>query len=273
MIEQAETGEVARHGETIRLEVDARGVATLTLNRPTRHNALDATMIAELTEAAAWLAAAKGPRAVVLAAEGESFCAGADLRWMRAQMAASRATRLAEAGRLAQMLGAWDRLPLPLIARIQGQAYGGGLGLVAVADVALAATGVPFALTETRLGLIPATIAPYVVARMGPAARGVLYSGRRFDADEALALGLVTRVVPAEALDAAVEAELTPYFSTAPGAVAAAKALFHALGSGVDQAAIEASVAALADRWETEEAAEGIAAFFEKRRPGWQPGD
>ncbi len=255
--------------ETIRLAVDARGVATLTLARAPKHNAMDAAMIGELAAAAAWLSETDGLRAAVLAAEGESFCAGGDLGWMRAQMAADRPTRIAEARRLAEMLGRLDRLPLPLIARVQGQAYGGGVGLLSVSDVAVAVEGARFGLTETRLGLIPATIAPYVVRRMGPGCRAVLFSSRRFDTAEAMRLGLVARTVPAEGLDGAVEAEIAPYLACAPGAVAAAKALYRRLAGAPGEAEIGATVDALADRWESAEAAEGIAAFFEKRKPGW----
>ncbi|MEO0999284.1 MAG: enoyl-CoA hydratase-related protein, partial [Pseudomonadota bacterium] len=176
----------------------------------------------------------------------------------------------AEARRLAAMLSALNTLPKPLIGSVNGAAYGGGVGLVAVTDVAVAAEGAMLGLTETRLGLIPATISPYVLARMGEGrARRVFMSARRFDAAEGVALGLIARTVPAEALDAAVEAEVAPYLSAAPGAVAAAKALARALGPRIDDAVIEETVARLADTWETVEAQEGITAFLEKRRPGW----
>jgi methylglutaconyl-CoA hydratase len=170
------------------------------------------------------------------------------------------------------MLGALDRLPLPLIARVQGQALGGGVGLLAVCDAAVAAEGARFGLTETRLGLIPATIAPYVLARLGPRAREVFFSSRVFGAEEARELGLVRRVLGAEALDEAVEAELAPYLAVAPGAVADAKALFHRLRGGADAAAIEATVQALADRWETEEAQAGVEAFLARRPAPWADG-
>lgn len=255
--------------QTLRLTADDRGVATLTLARPERHNAMNAQMIAELAAAADWLAAEPGLRAAVLTGEGKSFCAGADLGWMRAQTEADRAGRMAEATALARMLGKLDRLPIPLIARVQGQAYGGGLGLISVADVAVAREGARFAFTETKLGLIPATISPYVLAKIGVRARGVLFSARGFDAAEAAALGLLARAVPEEALEAAVEAEIAPYLATAPGAVARTKALYHRLMGGKSEAEIAATVEALADCWETEETAAGIAAFFEKRPPPW----
>ena len=258
--------------ETIRIARDGRGVATLTLARPEKHNAMSARMIAELAEAAERLGADAAVRAVILAAEGESFCAGGDLGWMRAQMEADRETRTAEAGALARMLMALDRLPKPLVGRIHGSAFGGGVGLAAVCDVALGAEGIRMGFTETRLGLIPATIGPYVVARMGAArARRVFMSARRFDAGEAVELGLLARAVPAGELDAAVEAEVAPYLACAPGAVAEAKALLRTLSRPVGEEDIARTVAALADRWESPEAAEGIAAFFERRAPDWRP--
>ena len=255
---------------TLMLKTDARGIATLTLNRPERHNALDGTMIAELRRAADRLAADADVRVVVLAGAGASFCAGGDLDWMRQQMAADRKERMAQARRLAEMLGALNTLPKPLVGKAPGAAYGGGVGLLCVCDVALAADTARFGLTETKLGLIPATIGPYAVARLGEAtARRVFMSARVFDSAEAMALGIVARIVAPEQLDAAVEAEVLPYLAAAPGAVGAAKALARRLGPRIDAAVIEASVTALADAWETEEAREGVAAFFEKRRPSW----
>jgi methylglutaconyl-CoA hydratase len=222
-------------------------------------------MCDELRDAAARLGADPGVRVVVLTGAAESFCAGADLGWMRAQLAATREGRMSEAQRLARMLDALNTLPKPLIGRVNGAAYGGGVGLMAVCD-AVVAVG----LTEVRLGLIPATISPYVLARVGEGrARAVFFSGRRFDAGEAAALGLVTRVVAADGLDAAVAAEVEPYFATAPAAVAAAKRLARSLGPRIDEEVIEATVARLADTWETEEAREGIAAFLEKRPAPW----
>lgn len=255
---------------TLEVVQDARGVATVTLTRVAKHNAMDATMIAELHALAGHLGADAAVRVVVLTGAGASFCAGGDLGWMRDQMAADAETRAREARSLADMLGAWNQLSKPVIGRIQGQAFGGGVGLMSVCDIAIGVTTARFGLTETRLGLIPATIGPYVVARMGEArARQVFMSARLFDADEAVRLGLLARSVPAEALDAAVEAEVAPYLAAAPGAVAAAKALALDLGGAVTEAQIEATIRALVERWESDESAEGIAAFFEKRKPGW----
>ncbi len=257
--------------QTIRLEEDARGVAVLTLARAEKRNAMSRDMIAELTEVAALISGSSTIRVVVLAAEGPVFCAGGDLGWMRAQMAADAETRRREATALASMLGALDKLPKPLIGRVHGDAFGGGIGLMSICDVVVAAEGTRFGLTETRLGLIPATIGPYVVARMGAAmARRVFFSSRVFDVEEARGLGLVARFVPASELDAAIEREVAPYLDCAPGAVAAAKALVARVGSVVDDEVVSDTVEALIERWESDEAGEGTAAFFEKRPPIWR---
>lgn len=256
--------------ETISISTDPRGVATLTLSRPEKHNAMSAQMIAELTQAAAQLGKANDVRVVVLTGAGKSFCAGGDLGWMQAQMEADPETRFVEARKLAEMLNALNTLPKPLIGALQGNAFGGGVGMAAVCDVAIGVDGLKMGLTETRLGLIPATIGPYVIARMGEArARRVFMSARLFDAAEAVELGLLARAVPADELDAAIEAEVQPYLSCAPGAVASAKALVRDLGPRIDDTVIDHTIRALVDRWETDEAREGISAFFDKRKPSW----
>lgn len=247
---------------TIRVVTDEGGIATVTLNRPDKHHAMNAAMIAELTEAAATLGADPAVRAVVLAATGPSFCAGGDLEWMRAQQGADRVGKMAEASRLSAMLAALDALPKPLVARVQGNVYGGGVGLVAVSDIAIAAEGVKLALTETRLGLIPATIGPFVVRRMGQGfARQVFFSAMPFGTDFALRSGLLHEACPAEELDARVRRQTDAMLRTAPGAVASAKALCLGLGRGTRDE-IATSIAALADRWESDEAQERIRAFL-----------
>ncbi|MFD1880941.1 crotonase/enoyl-CoA hydratase family protein [Paracoccus pacificus] len=256
--------------DTVRIEVDPRGVATLWLARADKHNALSAQMLRDLTAAAGQLAADPAVRVVVLAAEGKTFCAGGDLGWMQEQMNADTATRRAAATELAMMLKALNDLPKPLIGRIHANAFGGGLGLMSVCDVAIGARTARFGLTETRLGLIPATIGPYVLARMGEGkARRVFMSARLFDADEAVALNLLARVTEPQDLDAAVEAEVAPYLQCAPGAVAAAKALARALGPRIDDETIADSIDALIGVWNGDEAPEGVSAFFEKRKPRW----
>lgn len=254
----------------IDLTVDARGVATLALARPEKHNALSQALIDDLRAAVEGIAADNAIRVVVLTGQGASFCAGGDLGWMRDQMAGDADVKRAAARSLAGMLGAINTLPQPVIGRVQGNAFGGGVGLACVCDVAIAADHVSFGLTETKLGLIPATIGPYVLARMGEAhARRVFMSARVFDAVEAVTLGIVARAVPADDLDAAVAAEVTPYLSCAPGAVAAAKAFARSLGPVIDTATVERSIDALIARWEAEEAAQGIAAFFDRKTAPW----
>lgn len=257
--------------QTIRLDVDSRGVATVTLARADKHNAINAQMIAELHHVAGIVGAQAGVRAVVLAAEGKSFCAGGDLAWMREQAAKDRAGKIAEARALAGMLGAWNTLPKLVIARVQGPAYGGGIGLIAVADVAVAAEGTKFALTETRLGLVPATIGPFVVAKLGGGfARQIFFSAKPFGCDFALRAGLVSAVVPLEGLDVTVETEVAAVLDCAPGAMADAKALCRRLSGPDPLDMMEMTASALADRWETAEAQAGIDAFFNKTTPSWR---
>ncbi|NVO54649.1 crotonase/enoyl-CoA hydratase family protein [Rhodobacteraceae bacterium B1Z28] len=257
--------------ETITVATDARGVATLTLNRPEKHNAMSAMMIAELTQAAGQLGKDDTVRVVVLTGAGKTFCAGGDLGWMRDQMAADSATRFTEARKLAEMLQALNTLPKPLIGALQGNAFGGGVGLAAVCDVAIGVNSLKMGLTETKLGLIPATIGPYVTARMGEArARRVFMSARLFDANEAVDLGLLTKAISSVDLGDAVEVEILPYLSCAPGAVTSAKELVRQLGPRIDDAVIDQTITALVQRWETPEAQEGISAFFDKRKPVWK---
>jgi methylglutaconyl-CoA hydratase len=256
--------------ETLEVQIDDRGVAYVTLNRPDKRNVLSAQMIAELTDMANTLGAATETRAIVLSGAGRVFCAGGDLGWMKAQIEADRPTRMREARKLAEMLNALNAMPTPLIGRIHGGVFGGGVGMACVCDVAVAEEATKFGLTETRLGLIPATIGPYVIARMGEGkARRVFMSARIFDAQEATSLGVVARAVPSDDLDAAVEAEVEPYLSVAPGAVGAAKALARELGPRIDAEVIEDTIRRLADTWEGDEATQGIAAFFAKTDAPW----
>ncbi|MCZ4261841.1 crotonase/enoyl-CoA hydratase family protein [Limimaricola sp. G21655-S1] len=254
--------------ETLKLDTDDRGVLTVTLNAPERRNALSARMMDELTA----LARAEGAqaRAVVLRGAGEVFCAGGDLTWMQAQIRADREGRRAEARRLAGMLDALNTMSSPLIGRVHGGAYGGGVGMACICDVVVAEEGTRFGFTETKLGIIPATISPYVLARMGEGrARQVFMSARLFGAEEAVRLGIATRAVPLADLDAAVEAEVAPYLKIARGAAARAKALARSLGPRIDEAVIEATIDRLVEAWESPEAEEGIAAFLEKRPARW----
>jgi methylglutaconyl-CoA hydratase len=257
--------------ETLDVRTDDRGIVYLTLNRPDKRNALSPAMMDELTDFVATTGSRTATRAVVLAGAGPAFCAGGDLDWMMAQINADRPTRMSEARRLANMLSALNEMPSPLIGRVHGSALGGGAGLACICDVVIAADSTKFGFTETRLGLIPATIGPYVIARMGEGrARRVFMSARIFDAEEARELGIVSRGVSAADLDAAVEAEIAPYLAAAPGAVGAAKALARALGPKIDSGVTEETIRRLADAWESEEAQEGISAFLNKRPASWE---
>jgi methylglutaconyl-CoA hydratase len=255
---------------TIDTDIDHRGVAHLWLDRPEKHNALSGEMLDDLSAAASAIAQRDDIRVVILAARGPSFCAGGDLGWMRAQMRMDATTRKIESRKIATALGALANLPQPLIGRVHGNAFGGGVGLASVCDVTIGVPAVRMGFTETRLGLIPANIGPYVVARMGVVrAREVFMSARLFDAEEAVRLQLLTRVVTPQSLDEAIEAEVAPYLGCAPGAVAEAKVLLGVLGGRVDPLQIDLAIDALAARWETDEAREGINAFFDRRAPEW----
>ena len=253
--------------ETIRCEETAPGVIRVTLDRAAKHNAINTAMIRELTDVAAHLAASSC-RAVVLAAAGESFCAGGDLGWMREQFDAPEARRGEQARALFRMLKALDELPQMLIGLVQGPAYGGGVGFACVCDVVIAAPAARFALTETRLGLIPATISPFVMRRSGPAAlRRIGLHGAPIGAEEAKAMGLVSEIASPGALEDALQRHLDLLLSAAPGAVADAKALYRTLA---EKGGDEQTVAnALAERWRSDEARAGIAAFFAKEAPPW----
>lgn len=258
--------------QTIRIERRADGVATLVLARPDKHNAMSGEMLDELHLAANALGSDGQVRVVILTGEGESFCAGGDLSWMQAQFAATRNEREAQAMKLARMLKTMNELPKPLIGRINGNGFGGGMGLISVCDIAIAAQGARFGFTETRLGLIPATIGPYVIRRMGEAnARRVFMSSRLFGADEARQLGLIARAVPPSDLDAAIEAEAVAYLACSPKAVAMAKRLITHVTGEVDEALMRHTAGLLADCWEGD-AKEGVTAFFEKRPPAWKKG-
>ena len=227
----------------------------------------------QLKRAADWLTGQSSLRAVVLTGASASFCAGGDLGWMQQNMKKSRAERVAESFELALMLRALNELPMPLIGRINGPAYGGGVGMISVCDVSVAVDTGVYCLTEVRLGLLPANIAPYVVARMGEAnARRTFLTAKRMNAAEARRLGLVSEVVGAEQLDAAVERELAELLQCAPGAVAATKKLVSYVDSHDLPTSMIYAADKLADAWETEEGHEGIAAFFAKRAPAWRKG-
>ena len=256
--------------ESISLAVSAAGVARLTLNRPDARNALSGQMVDELRDAARRLADDAAVRLVVLSGAGDVFCAGGDLKGMQQQVTRTRAERVADATQLAQLLADLDRLPKPLIGRINGSAFGGGLGMISVCDLAIGVTAAKFSLTEVRLGLIPATISPYVVARLGvPNSRRVMLSAHEMDAAEATRLGLLTAFVDPLELDGAIDREVADVLRCAPGAVSRAKELIRFVITHDTPENIAYTAERLADAWESPEIAEGIAAFFEKRKPKW----
>ena len=257
--------------KTILLDIDARGVATLTLDRPDKHNALNGELIAELHDAAERLAADRGVRIVVLTGSGKSFCAGGDFNWFASNVEKTRSERVAQSATLARLLRRLDTLPKPLIGRINGSAYGGGVGMISVCDYTIGTEGARFGLTEVKLGLLPANISPYVVARIGKVhSRETMLSGALFDAVRAERIGLLTEVVAPDALDAAVERVVRDHLQAAPGAVADTKALIAYVASHDLETSMIYTADRLADAWETPEGIEGINSFLGKGVPSWR---
>jgi len=250
---------------------DPRGVATLWLDRADLHNAFDDALIAALTAELGRLAADARVRVLVLAGRGKSFSAGADLNWMRRMAGYSEAENRRDADALAGLMAALDRFPKPTVARVHGAAYGGGVGLVACCDIAVAAEAATFCLSEARLGLIPAVISPYVVSAMGPrAARRYFLTAEVVDAAAALRLGLVHEVARADALDASVEALVAKLLGCGPAAQAECKSLVARVARGpLDDAMVADTASRIARIRVSSEGREGIAAFLEKRKPGW----
>jgi methylglutaconyl-CoA hydratase len=246
-------------------------VARLRLDRPQLHNAFDAALIAALTDALALLGADPQVRVVVLEGAGASFSAGADLNWMRGMAAASEADNRDDALALARLLRTLDALPKPTIARVHGAAFGGGVGLVAACDIAIGVPEAKFGLTESRLGLLPAVISPYVIAAIGARqARRWFATAEIFDAGEARRIGLLHEVVDAAALDTAVQRQIDLLLKAGPIAAASAKALVRDVVAGTDATAIDRANAALIARLRVSaEGQEGIGAFLEKRKPAW----
>ena len=247
-------------------------MARVTLARPQVRNAFDEELIAELTHAFQSAGGSPKTRAVVLSGDGPSFCAGADIAWMRKAGAYSREENEADALRMARMLAAIDACPRPVVAVVHGAAIGGGVGLVAAADIAIAAEGTVFSLSEVKLGILPAVISPYVLRAIGPRqARRYFLTGERFDAREALRIGLVHRVAPSEELARAAEETVASLLTSGPEAVVAAKNLIGRV-VGRDPADVQRlTVQTIAERRASEEAREGLTAFLEKRPPSWSP--
>ena len=263
---------------TERLRVERGGpedvVARVTLNRPDVHNAFDGQLILELRKTFDGLARepADALRAVVLAGAGPSFCAGADVRWMRASLALSREENEQDAMTLAEMLDAIDRCPVPVITRVQGAALGGGMGLCAVSDLVIAEAGARFGFTETRLGILPAVISPFVIAKIGEShARALFPGGRRFEAARALRIGLVHELVEGEeALDRAIDGAVADLLAAGPTAARAAKAIVREVRGLPHESTRWHTARRIAAQRTSGEGQEGLRAFLEKREPAWQ---
>jgi methylglutaconyl-CoA hydratase len=255
----------------VNTSLDARGVATIALNRPDKHNALDANTIRTLHGALVEIQGNPDVRVVVLTGNGASFCAGADIAHMRSMLHATEQQNSDDALLLARCLRTLDELPRPVIARINGNVFGGGIGLVCCADIAIATASAKFALTEVRLGIVPAVISPYVVAAVGQRqARRLFLTAAALDAAQAHELQMLHFVVPGEQLDNAVAEQVELLLRAGPHALQAAKQLIRHVARAHDPDAVSSDTAALLARLRTSpEGQEGLAAFLEKRKPGW----
>jgi len=255
---------------SVTLTVNA-GVATVTLTQPEIRNAFSDEVIADITAAFETVAQHQEVRAVVLAAEGPAFCAGANLNWMRRMADYSREENVADAGKLAQMLHTIYTCPQPTIARVQGDVFAGGMGLVAACDMAVSVDTANYCLSEVKIGLIPATIAPYVIRAMGPrAAHRYFLTAERFDAAEALRMGFVHQVVPADELDNAVDSLLKHLMQAGPEAMKACKKLvIDTAERAINDELTRDTVQRIADIRASSEGKEGVQAFLGKRKPSW----
>jgi len=252
--------------------IEAKGVARVTLNRTKVHNAFDDELIVRLTTAFEALGKDDKIRVVVMAANGKSFSAGGDLNWMKRMAGYDFDENVEDALALAKLMRTIDRLPKPTVAIVQGAAYGGGVGLVACCDIAIAADHAAFSLSEVRLGLIPAAISPYVIAAMGTrAARRYFLTGERFDANEALRVGLVHQVVTNDALDSAESKIVDELLAGGPAAQRASKTLIRRVARRpIDDETIDYTARAIAEVRASPEGREGVSAFLEKRAPEWR---
>ena len=254
------------------LRYSAQGpVAQVRLDRPDVRNALDTELIEQLRSTFERLADDSAIRAVVLCGEGKVFCGGADVGMMRASLELTRKQNVAGARALSKMFRAIDRCPKPVIGKIHGAALGGGAGLVAVCDIAIAASDAVFGFTEVKLGIIPAVISPFVLAKIGAShARALFLTGERFEAKRAQAIGLVHEVVGADALDAAVERVVTEILSAGPSAIAAAKKLIARVSEADYDASLDLTAKDIAAQRTSPEGQEGLRAFLEKRSAVWR---
>ncbi len=253
--------------DTLIIDTDAHGICTLRLNRPTRHNAFDADMIEALIEALGRIGADPAVRVLVLTGEGESFCSGADLEWMRRCAGFDEAANRRDAERLAALMRSLYELPKPTIARINGPAFGGGLGLIACCDIGIALSEATFAFSEVRLGLIPAVISPYVITAIGTRqAHRLFLTGQRLNAQEAMDIGLVHAVVAGEALDKAITREVKRLLQAGPVALQECKRLIRSFDEQDRDAELAAWIAALRV---SPEGQAGLTAFLDKTNPPW----
>lgn len=258
--------------ETIRLQREG-AIVTVTLDRPEVRNAFNARMIAELTGAFRSLGTDEEVRAVVLAGEGKTFSAGADIDWMRASLDFTREENVADALRMSDMFAAMNDLPQPLIARVHGAALGGGMGLMAVCDIVVAAEDTVFGFTEARLGILPAVISRFVVPKIGPGwARALFLTAERFDVATARSAGLVHWIAPADQLDAAVRRRIDDVLAGGPLAVRAAKCLIGEIEGQPDDAVRTLTANRIAELRASPEGQEGLRAFLEKRPAVWRAG-
>ncbi len=260
---------------SVTVTIDARGVATVGLNRPQKHNAFDDSVIDELDAAFAELSADESVRVVVLASEGKSFSAGADLGWMQRMATYIREENLADARALASMLQHLNNMPQPTIARVQGAAYGGAVGLVSCCDIAVGSAKARFCLSEVKIGLIPATISPYVIAAMGQrAARHYFTTAEVISAEQALQLGLLSDLVGVDDIDDCIESHVASLLANSPQAVRDAKRLvLDYADRPIDEALVEDSCKRIADIRVSEEGKAGLQAFLEKKPAPWSPTD
>jgi methylglutaconyl-CoA hydratase len=255
-------------GDLVRLELDSRGVAWITLARPERRNAFDAELMAALIATLGRIDLST--RAVVLAGEGDAFCAGADLNWMKSMVDYGLEQNVADSRALAEMFRSLYDLPMPLLARVQGAAIGGGAGLVAVADIAVASSEAVFGFSEVRLGIIPAVISPYVVRKIGEAhATALFVTGMRFDAARAREIGLVEAVEAPEELDAKLELYIDAIVAGGPHAVNAAKRIVREVAGRPISETRDLTIERIAALRVSEEGQEGMRAFLERRPARW----
>ena len=252
-------------------QIDSRGIARVILNNPDKHNAFDDQMIIQLTEAFEAVATNSDVRIMLLQSEGKSFSAGADLGWMKRMARYSYQQNLSDAHALAAMLKALHQMPIPTIARVQGAAFGGALGLISCCDIAVASSKASFALSEVKIGLVPSTISPYVIAAIGERhAKRYFMTAERFDANTALQISLVHEAVEERFLDDKVEQLITMILSNGPEAVVAAKQLAFAIsGKAIDSSLIEHTCEVIAGIRVSAQGQEGLNAFLDKRKPHW----